>query len=102
MLWQGLYHPREWPSFAQQLAQISAALNNSTSTASMASIRRRTLDSIQLLDARDNSVNASDPPSDYAYQAITCADAVDPGNATTRDGFNAVVNITQHISGICK
>ncbi|KAF8598570.1 hypothetical protein BDV93DRAFT_609757 [Ceratobasidium sp. AG-I] len=100
VLWLGMYHPREWPAFAQNLAQISVALGNSTFTANTTFIRRRTLENIQLLNARGNAVNASDPPSDYAYQAITCADAVDPGKTTTRDGFEAVVNITQHVSSM--
>lgn len=97
-----MYNPREWPVFAQNLAQISIALGNAVSAPSTASVRRRALESIQLFDTTANNGNASDSPLDSAYIAITCADAVDPGKTTTRDGFDAVVNLTQHVSSMCK
>ncbi|KAF8750769.1 MEROPS serine peptidase family S33 [Rhizoctonia solani] len=48
------------------------------------------------LVGRDNNASTSDPAKVYAYQAITCADAVDAGNSTTKQGFDAIVDITNN------
>jgi hypothetical protein len=106
MLWVGLYTPRDWPSFAQNLAQLSVALTGSTSNSTakrfVRPITRPSPLHASLSLKRDTSTNSSDPATDYAYQAITCADAVDAGNTTTRDGFDAVVNVTQNNSRMCE
>ncbi|KDN35450.1 hypothetical protein RSAG8_11588, partial [Rhizoctonia solani AG-8 WAC10335] len=46
---------------------------------------------------RDNT-NSSDPAPDHAYHAITCADAVDAGNSTTKQGFETLVDLTDNYS----
>ncbi|CAE6441468.1 unnamed protein product [Rhizoctonia solani] len=98
LLWSGMYHPKEWPALAQNLAQISAALSSSTNPTSTQKTRSlaHQIHSMPFTQ-RDNS-NSSDPATDYAYQAITCADAVDAGNSTTKQGFETVVDITNNYS----
>lgn len=101
-----MYRPKQWASLARQLAGFAATLNNSEADAtSIQNIRSRIESSLEytpLLNRRQDSTNTSDPTTDYANQAITCADAVDPGNTTTRDGFDAVVDITRRVTKIGK
>ncbi|KAF8684068.1 MEROPS serine peptidase family S33 [Rhizoctonia solani] len=96
-LWGSLYHPRQWPDLAQSLAQISAALSNPTSSSGTHQVRdfSRQVHPVPLV-GRDNNASTSDPAKVYAYQAITCADAVDAGNSTTKQGFDAIVDITNN------
>ncbi|CAE6492002.1 unnamed protein product, partial [Rhizoctonia solani] len=98
LLWAGMYHPREWPALAQNLAQISMALSNPTN--SMTSLRARSpSDKIYSIPfIRRTSTNSSDPATDYVYKAITCADAVDAGNSTTKQGFESLVDLTNNHS----
>ncbi|CAE6402210.1 unnamed protein product [Rhizoctonia solani] len=100
LLWVGMYEPRKWPALAQDLAQIAVALSNSTN--SMSTVKSRVL-SPQTQSTpfirRDNT-NSSDPSPGYVSQAITCADAVDAGNSTTRQGFQTVVDLTDNYTRI--
>ncbi|ELU45231.1 TAP-like domain-containing protein [Rhizoctonia solani AG-1 IA] len=100
-LWGSLYHPRQWPDLAQSLAQISAALSNPTSSSGTHQVRdfSRQVHPVPLV-GRDNNASTSDPAKVYAYQAITCADAVDAGNSTTKQGFDAIVDITNNYTRI--
>ncbi|KAG9074081.1 hypothetical protein FRC06_010943 [Ceratobasidium sp. 370] len=44
----------------------------------------------------------NDPPStDYAFQAVACADAADPGNVTTKMVFDSIVDSARTASPIC-
>lgn len=104
-IWATLYHPKEWPALAQTLAQLYTALeassSGSTSTTSTTSLHSRALSNVAHLSPllhRATKVNESDPAIDYAYQAITCADAIDTKNTMTKDGFDMVVNTTQNSS----
>ncbi|KAH7335772.1 TAP-like protein-domain-containing protein [Rhizoctonia solani] len=98
LLWSGMYHPREWPALAQNLAQISAALSNSTNSTSTPKARSLYYRTHPMSFIRRDNANSSDPATDYAYQAITCADAVDAGNSTTKQGFETVVDLTDNYS----
>ncbi|CAE6414083.1 unnamed protein product [Rhizoctonia solani] len=98
LLWAGMYHPREWPVLAQNLAQISAALSNSTNSTGALKARSLSHNNHPLSLMRRDNANSSDPATDYAYQAITCADAVDPGNSTTKQGFETLVDLTDNYS----
>ncbi|QRW02523.1 Abhydrolase domain-containing protein [Ceratobasidium sp. AG-Ba] len=86
-----LYEPINWSSSAQSLADFHAALSNATSTSKLAQR------DFHWPAKRDNG-NTSDPATDYSYQAITCADAVDMPTTTTRDGFEAVVSLTKNVT----
>ncbi|CAE6378531.1 unnamed protein product [Rhizoctonia solani] len=97
LIWGTLYHPRQWPELAQNLAQISAALSGTTNSSGSIHTRNilRQINPAQLMRRANNS-NSSDPATDYAYQAITCADAVDAGNSTTKQGFDTLVDVTNN------
>ncbi|KAG8735112.1 hypothetical protein FRC10_010974 [Ceratobasidium sp. 414] len=94
-IFAGLYRPVDWASNAQLLAGIYATLTNASTSGAIA---QRDL---HWAIKRDGA-NTSDPATDYAYQAITCADAIDMPKTTTRDGFDLVVGITQNITRMCE
>jgi hypothetical protein len=98
-----LYHPRQWPELAQSLAQISAALSGTTNSSGSIHTRNtlRKINPAQLMRRANNS-NSSDPATDYAYQAITCADTVDAGNSTTKQGFDTLVDVTNNYTRMCE
>ncbi|KAG8727613.1 hypothetical protein FRC11_012814, partial [Ceratobasidium sp. 423] len=98
LLWAGMYHPRQWPDLAQNLAQIAMALSNSTNATSTLKARDLSHKTHPMPFMRRNNTNSSDPATEYAYQAITCADAVDAGNSTTKQGFETVVDLTNNYS----
>ncbi|CAE6357579.1 unnamed protein product [Rhizoctonia solani] len=93
LLWLGMYQPRTWPGLAQNLAKISAALSGSTNRLKLRGLDRQ-FQPTPLI--RRDDTNTSDPATNYAFQAITCADAVDVGNSTTKQGFETVVDITNN------
>ncbi|KAJ1300403.1 hypothetical protein OPQ81_005222 [Rhizoctonia solani] len=99
LLWTGMYQPRQWPDLAQNLSQISIALSNRANATS--ALKARSLaphENYPTPFMRRDNANSSDPATDYAYQAITCADAVDAGNSTTKQGFETVVDLTDNYS----
>ncbi|CAE6502965.1 unnamed protein product [Rhizoctonia solani] len=98
LLWNGLYHPREWPALAQNIAQISVALSNSTNSTGALRARSPSDEIHSLPFIRRANTNSSDPATDSTYIAITCADAVDAGNSTTKQGFETVVDLTNNHS----
>ncbi|CAE6463673.1 unnamed protein product [Rhizoctonia solani] len=99
LMWGTLYHPREWPELAQNLVQISTALSNSPDLSSTIQTRNLSQQIHPIAPIRrDNNANSSDPANDYAYQSITCADAVDAGNSTTKQGFDTVVDVVNNYS----
>ncbi|KAG8696109.1 hypothetical protein FRC08_007355 [Ceratobasidium sp. 394] len=88
-IFAGLYKPVDWASDAQMLAGVYTTLSNASVSGT---IGRRDM---HWPIKRDNT-NTTDPATDYAYQAITCADAIDMPKTTTRDGFDVIVSITQN------
>ncbi|KAG8761909.1 hypothetical protein FRC11_012319 [Ceratobasidium sp. 423] len=98
LLWTGMYQPRQWPDLAQNLAQISMALSNSTNATSTLNARDISHRAHPIPFMRRDNTNSSDPATEYAYQAITCADAIDAGNSTTKQGLETVVDLTDNHS----
>ncbi|CAE6449331.1 hypothetical protein ACGC1H_000201 [Rhizoctonia solani] len=98
LLWSGMYHPREWPVLAQNLAQISVALLNTTNSTSTLRARSPSDEIHSMPFIRRANTSSSDTATDYAYKAITCADAVDAGNSTTEQGFETLVDLTNNHS----
>ncbi|KAG8790144.1 hypothetical protein FRC12_012673 [Ceratobasidium sp. 428] len=107
MLFQGMYTPTLWPELAKNLSDIAQFLttnfsssgnprNSSTKRSTHVPLLRR--ESLSPLTRRQNPTNDSDPAPDYAFQAVTCADAVDPGNVTTRMVFDELVRVTRDVS----
>ncbi|KAH7335773.1 TAP-like protein-domain-containing protein [Rhizoctonia solani] len=96
LLWANMYYPKNWPELARNLAQTYTALSNSTTGNSTNGLETRDLPrQIRPMPfTRRDNTNSSDPATDYAYQAVTCADAVDAGNSTTKQGFETVVDLT--------
>ncbi|KAG9092623.1 hypothetical protein FRC06_011854 [Ceratobasidium sp. 370] len=95
LLFEGLNTPNRWPKLAKDLMERWEVLHNNSTPTSQPLRKRleRPLTPIQIanVQARQNPQNVSDVAEGYALQAITCADAVDPGNVTTKMVFDELV-----------
>ncbi|QRV81574.1 tRNA-dihydrouridine synthase 4 [Ceratobasidium sp. AG-Ba] len=101
-----MYSPTDWPMFAETFAGISKYLAD-PSDASAKRIKRsldleipppRPFFRSNLLTSRQISSNGTRPLRDYAFHAITCGDAVDAGNVTTRMVFEELVRAAREVS----
>ncbi|CAE7136267.1 unnamed protein product [Rhizoctonia solani] len=95
-VWVQLYRPKSWPEFAQNLTQFHASLSNPTNSTSSLKARDLPLQVRPTPFTRRDNTNSSDPATDYAFQAITCADAVNAGGSTTKQAFETVVDLTDN------
>ncbi|KAG8707836.1 hypothetical protein FRC11_007094 [Ceratobasidium sp. 423] len=103
-LYQGMYTPTKWPELAEQGATFVdffrniSLLPSSTKRSVGAPIfdigRRQTANN----GTTSNTTTTNDPAPDYAFQGVTCADAVDAGNVTTKDVFDFLVKVTREVS----
>ncbi|KAG8721739.1 hypothetical protein FRC08_010620 [Ceratobasidium sp. 394] len=104
LLFDGMYSPTEWPKLAAKLLNISEFLTNHARSNSNTPSTKRVFDLPMLrrpifpLTRRQNPSNTSDPAPDYAFQAVTCSDGVDPGNVTTKMVFDEMVKVTREVS----
>ncbi|KAH7341643.1 TAP-like protein-domain-containing protein [Rhizoctonia solani] len=99
LIYQGMYSPARWPDLAEQLAKIHEFFAD----ASHGSQTKRSLPAslVDILPRQSNTNNNAtndDPAPDYAFQGVTCADAVDAGSTTTKDVFDFLVHVTRTVS----
>jgi hypothetical protein len=99
-----MYGPSDWPSLAKQLVGIHEFLQNATSTPSSTQAKRspdtRFIDILPRQSTNNTSGNQQ--AIDYAFQGVTCADALDAGNTTTKDVFDFLVYTTRTVSPMCE
>jgi hypothetical protein len=100
LLFSGMYRPTEWPKLAEDIKSAAAVLINATSETPPTK-RSFELPHTPAL-RRQGSSNSSDPAPDYAFQAVTCSDAIDAGNVTTQMVFDELVRVTRDVSQMCK
>ncbi|KAG8721708.1 hypothetical protein FRC09_007499 [Ceratobasidium sp. 395] len=96
-LYLGMYTPTRWPQLAQDLAELNAAFSNLTSSTPLKARSLQPMDSA-LRNRQTSNSSSEDPAPDYAFQAVTCGDAMDAGNTTTKDVFDFLVYVTQTVS----
>lgn len=94
-----MYQPTGWPQLAEQLVELAGALDNATTTA--APTKRSISKYFGPVQKRQSSNNITDLAPNYAFQGVTCADAIDAGNVTTQDVFDFLVHITRTVSPMC-
>ena len=101
-IYQGLYTPKKWPALASKMyAAANFVYNNVTSPLLPRGLEVSTdLRSphpfgIPRISRRSQSLN------DWAFQAITCGDAIDSGNTTTKDVFNEIILASTTVSEMC-
>jgi hypothetical protein len=95
---------------ARGMANLKVALDDPASTnlteavlewlgsaASSAGLRETPLKARQAPDQ-----NQTAPIIDYAFDAISCSDAQDAGNVTTKDVFDYIVSTTHDVSPMCE
>ncbi|CAE6452473.1 unnamed protein product [Rhizoctonia solani] len=100
LLYKGMYTPIEWPTLAEQLAPLVEVVRN-ISSQSNSTHKRSVSMPVSDISRRQSSTNGTtndDPARDYAFQGVTCGDAVDPGNVTTKDTFDFLVKVTREVS----
>ncbi|CAE6477527.1 unnamed protein product [Rhizoctonia solani] len=99
-LFNGIHSPTDWPSLAETLAHYYNILWNMTSA--NATHVKRTLTVLGRDGKGTNNTTtaatAEEQAPDYSFQGVTCADAVDAGNITTKDVFDLLVRTTRDIS----
>lgn len=96
-----MYTPTTWPKTAETLATYAEFLHKALGTSN--STVKRSLPTLPDLERRQtNSTNDDDPAPDYAFQGVTCADAIDAGNVTTKDVFDFLVTVTRTVSQMCR
>ncbi|KAL5637297.1 hypothetical protein ACGC1H_001066 [Rhizoctonia solani] len=98
-IFQGMYRPTAWPGLAEELAGINQFLQNisvTNATQTKRSVRVPLFD----LGRRQSTRNGTndDPAPDYSFQGVTCSDAVDAGNVTTKEVFDFLVTVTRDVS----
>ncbi|GAB1525262.1 hypothetical protein RhiTH_008420 [Rhizoctonia solani] len=104
-IYRGLYTPSRWPAMAEEGAKYVEAFRN-LSLLSNSPHKRSLLEPLLDIVRRQTSNNGTsnngtsnnDPAPDYSFQGVTCADAVDAGNTTTRDVFDFLVKVTREVS----
>ncbi|CAE6531988.1 unnamed protein product [Rhizoctonia solani] len=97
---QALYGPQAWQNLAEYLQNTSDFLRNSTSVNATAT-KQWLPNSVNLINnsrKRRDDPNSIEQPTMHAYEGVTCADAQDAGNTTTKDVFDFVVKTTRQVS----
>ncbi|CAE6422740.1 unnamed protein product [Rhizoctonia solani] len=89
-IFRGMYAPSNWPALASELADIANEV-----LAHESHTKRSLPSSIDLQSATGTN---DDPAPDYAFQGVTCGDAADAGNTTTKDVFDFLVHVTRTVS----
>ncbi|KAG8766126.1 hypothetical protein FRC12_007074 [Ceratobasidium sp. 428] len=92
-LFKGMYRPKAWPALAKHLQNCWISLNGLGTALPIEACHRKWINGFSAqTDLHDNK-----PPA-YGFQAVTCADAVDAGDVTTRDVFDMMVDATKNAS----
>ncbi|CAE6500443.1 unnamed protein product [Rhizoctonia solani] len=101
LLYKGMYTPTKWPELADQGAQLVAVAQNLSLLSNSTHIKRLLRAPLFDIDRRQSTTNVTtnrDPAPDYAFQGVTCADAIDAGNITTKNVFDFLVKVTREVS----
>ncbi|CAE6524346.1 unnamed protein product [Rhizoctonia solani] len=99
-----LYNPQKWSNLSSGLYAVKETLDNPTA-ANLTQAKRwlsETFSPMGNLESRAEPNNSSGTPAyGYELEAVSCSDAQD-GDVTTKDVFDAIVNVTQNFSPMCK
>ncbi|GAB1525263.1 hypothetical protein RhiTH_008421 [Rhizoctonia solani] len=99
-LFRGMYTPRGWPALAEAAAAYAETFRNLSLLSNSPQKRwlLEPLSDISRRQASNNGTTNNDPAPDYSFQGVTCADAADAGNVTTKDVFDFLVDVTREVS----
>ncbi|KAF8703119.1 MEROPS serine peptidase family S33, partial [Rhizoctonia solani] len=103
MLYQGMYSPTGWPGLANQLAKCVDEFRNASLLSNSTHKRSICVPLVDLVRRQNtnNGTSEDERAVDYSFQGVTCADAADPGNVTTKDVFDFMVKVSREVSPIC-
>ncbi|KAI5899331.1 uncharacterized protein SCHCODRAFT_02682358 [Schizophyllum commune H4-8] len=90
-LYAAMYSPSGWSAFASLTATYAESLELLAANKTIPSKISQVL--------RMYKIDASLTPT-YESEAIWCGDSVDAGNMTMRDGFDSIVQASEHVSSL--
>ena len=127
LIFQAMYTPTTWPDLATQLYEVADEIYNGGNSTNMKrglggflgpelgstffpeldigplGLRKMKKPSVKRRNGKTWSKRETNQLTyDYAFQAITCADSLDPGNTTTYDVFAEILGASQNVSEMCK
>ncbi|CEL59949.1 Putative hydrolase Mb2247c OS=Mycobacterium bovis (strain ATCC BAA-935 / AF2122/97) GN=Mb2247c PE=3 SV=1 [Rhizoctonia solani AG-1 IB] len=97
-LFGAMYSPSSWPSIAEVLASYSDLLSNTTISTKARRTEERIIFPGRNTNSTENDTTVDDPAFDYSFQGITCADAIDTVNVTTKDVFDMILSTARNVS----
>jgi hypothetical protein len=97
-----MYSPSSWPSIAEVLASYSDLLSNTTISTKARRAEERIIFPGRNTNSTENDTTVDDPAFDYSFQGITCADAIDTVNVTTKDVFDMILSTARNVSPTCR
>lgn len=103
LIFHAMYSPTQWVDLANQLYKLADAMYNGN-TSKKRALERSIMDTAPGPFGLPRKVKrqSDETTYDYAFQAITCADAMDSGNTTTVDIFNEIIYGAQTVSQMCE
>ncbi|CCO33747.1 Putative hydrolase Mb2247c OS=Mycobacterium bovis (strain ATCC BAA-935 / AF2122/97) GN=Mb2247c PE=3 SV=1 [Rhizoctonia solani AG-1 IB] len=95
VLHMGMYSPTGWPQLAKELVEYIGYLQN---LSLLSNSTQKRSPRTPLFDLGHRQVSNDEEAVDYSFQGVTCADAIDAGNTTTKDVFDSLVKVTREVS----
>ncbi|KDN48830.1 hypothetical protein RSAG8_02817, partial [Rhizoctonia solani AG-8 WAC10335] len=95
-----MYAPSSWPLLAAELVAVANEVFEKATHGSQAerSLPTPLIDTLPLQNTTNTTAPDDDPSPDYAFQIITCVDAVDAGNTTTKEVFDFLLHVARTVS----
>jgi hypothetical protein len=100
MLFTAMYSPERWRSLAQDLKRWDLRLLPKSASVTLPAIQSLDLLLTPEVD-QERPLTKGKWSVSYAFQAITCADAIDTSGVTTEMVFLEMVGVTRVVSQIC-
>ncbi|CAE6467329.1 unnamed protein product [Rhizoctonia solani] len=107
ILFVRLYDPQDWGNMAQDMLNLKTALDDPNHTNLTETVLKWVgtvagnaagFQDIKIEPRQELDSNQTTPIVNYAFDAISCSDAQDSDDTTTKEVFDYVVNVTRHVS----
>ncbi|KAF8747806.1 TAP-like protein [Rhizoctonia solani] len=107
ILFVRLYDPQDWGNMAQDMLNLKTALDDPNHTNLTETVLKWVgtvagnaagFQDIKIEPRQEPDSNQTTPIVNYAFDAISCSDAQDSDDTTTKEVFDYVVNVTRHVS----
>ena len=98
-IFQGMYTPIQWSTLASNIYDMANVIFGNATSKAPRDLLERVPGPSEIL--RNTRRSANQKLNDFALQAITCADAIDSGDTTTKDVFDEIIHASQAVSEMC-